>query len=379
MRWYSKRKMFSKLTEKITLRVTVSNHTVVRVLALGVAFFLGLQVVYMTRSALTLIVVAFFFALTLNPSVSFLAKRLPGKGRGLATAVSYLAVLSALGLVIYATVPPFVSQTQQFIKNLPEYVSDLKNGESFASRQVKRLELSDELENVESNVTSWLTHAGGPLLGAFQRIAANLVSMITVLVLAFFMLIEGPQWIDKVLRLQPKDKREHRRELARRMYRVVTGYVNGQLLVAFIAGATALTIMSVLKVFEINIPFIIPLAALVFVTGLIPLIGNTLGAIIVVAVALFESLPAGIIMAVFFLVYQQVENNAIQPIVQSRSVEMTPLTILVAALIGITLAGLLGALLAIPIAGCLRIVLNDYLARHKLTGAAESGGGEALT
>lgn len=364
--------MFKSFSEKMTLKVTVSNKTVVRVLALVVAFSLGMQLLYTTRTALTLIIVSAFLAIALNPSVSFLSRRLPGNSRVLGTAIAYLAVLSAIGSILYATVPPLVMQTGQFVEKLPVYVENLKTGEGFASQQVARFELSDELDSLEDQLTDRLSRAGGPLFSILQRISANVVSTITVLVLTFFMLVEGPLWKDKLLLLQPKSQREHRHDLAQRMYRVVTGYVNGQLLVAFIASAAALTMMSVLRLFSINIPFIIPLSAIIFITGLIPLIGNTLGAVIVVAVALFASLPAALIMAVFFLVYQQIENNAIQPVIQARSVEMTPLTILVAAIIGVSAAGLLGALLAIPVAACLRILLNDYVLQHRYKAAEKS-------
>lgn len=364
--------MLQKLAEKMTLRVSMSNHTLIRLLLVALVFILGLQFLYATRSALTLVVVAFFLALALNPPVSWLSRRLPGNSRGLATAVAYLAVLLFLGLIIYATVPPLVSQTRDFIDKLPDYAEELKDGDSFAARQVERFQLADEIDEFESWATSNLSDVAGPIFSLLQRIGANLISVITVLVLTFFMLVEGPQWMRRFLALQPKSKRAHRQALAERMYRVVTGYVNGQLIVAFIAATSALTIMSVLKVFNIDIPFIIPLSAIVLITGLIPLIGNTLGAVIVVAVSLFESIPAAIIMAVFFLIYQQIENNAIQPVIQARSVEMTPLMILIAAIFGVTVAGLLGALLAIPVAGCLRILFNDYVDRHKLRSADQS-------
>lgn len=358
--------MLHKLAEKMTLRVSMTNHTLVRLMIVILGFVLGLQFIYATRSALTLVVVAFFLALALNPPVSWLSQRLPGNSRGLATAVAYLVVLLFISLIIYATVPPLITQTRDFIDKLPTYAQELKTGDSFAAKQVERFKLADEIDEFEGWATENLQDAAGPIFSLLQRIGANLVSVITVLVLTFFMLVEGPQWMRRFLELQPKTKRAHRKAIAERMYRVVTGYVNGQLLVAFIASVSALTVMSVLKLFNIDIPFIIPLSAIILITGLIPLIGNTLGAVIVVAVALFESVPAAIIMAVFFLIYQQVENNAIQPVIQARSVEMTPLMILVAAIFGVTLAGLLGALLAIPVAGCLRIVFNDYVDRHKL-------------
>jgi predicted PurR-regulated permease PerM len=140
------------------------------------------------------------------------------------------------------------------------------------------------------------------------------------------------------------------------MYNVVTGYVNGQLLIASIAGLTSLVAMVV-----VGIPNAIALAGVVALTGLIPLIGATLGAVIIVAVALFQSLGQAVFMLIFFIVYQQVENNAIQPYVQSKALEISPLLVLVAVIIGVSLGGLLGGFLAIPVAACARILLLDYI------------------
>ena len=133
--------------------------------------------------------------------------------------------------------------------------------------------------------------------------------MFTILVLTFFMLVEGPKWIERFWAIHPREHRSHRQHIAQKMYAVVVGYVNGQLLVAFIAAMSALVMMTILKLFGIDIPFIIPMSAIVGLFGLIPLIGATLGAVLVVAVALFESVAAAVIMAIFFLIYQQVLSN----------------------------------------------------------------------
>jgi predicted PurR-regulated permease PerM len=357
--------MLKKLANRMSVKMNVSNRTVVRILLLVLAFSLGLQLAYAARSAIALLVVACFIAIALNPPVSYLTRRLPGNSRGLATAIAYTTVLLSLALIISASIPPLVSETKQFIADLPRFAEELKSGHSLPARVVDSLQLEDELGNLQTQLTSRIGNAGGPVLSLLQRISANLLAVVTVLVLAFFMLVEGPQWVNRLLALQPKARRERTRSLALKMYRVVTGYVNGQILISFIGAISALTVMTALKFFAINVPFIIPLAAIIFMTGLIPLFGNTIGAVFVVGIALFESLPAALIMAVFFLVYQQVENNAIQPIIQARSVEMTPLMVLVAAIFGVTLAGILGALIAIPLAGCLRILLNDYIHRHR--------------
>lgn len=146
----------------------------------------------------------------------------------------------------------------------------------------------------------------------------------------------------------------------RRMYEVVTGYVNGQLLIASIAGVFALIALLITStIFDATINPI-ALALIVALIGLIPMIGNTVAAVIVVVLCSFVSLPLAITMAIFFLVYQQIENATLQPYIQAKYNELTPLMVFIAAIIGVSIAGFLGALIAIPVAGCLRVYLVEY-------------------
>jgi len=197
-------------------------------------------------------------------------------------------------------------------------------------------------------------------------VGTAVISTITVLVLTFMMLIEGPGWFEKIIAIQPKDKRESRRALARRMYRVVTNYVNGQVIVAFIAGTFALIgLMVASNVFNVSINAV-ALAAIIMLFGLLPLIGATIGAVIVVLACLLVSAPLAITMGIYFIIYQQIENLTIQPYVQSKTNSLTPLTVFVAALIGANLGGIMGAFVAIPVAGCIRILVSDYYSKRSV-------------
>ncbi|MEX0934193.1 MAG: AI-2E family transporter, partial [Candidatus Saccharimonadales bacterium] len=162
----------------------------------------------------------------------------------------------------------------------------------------------------------------------------------------------------------PKQHRNHRQDLAAKMYRIITAYVNGQLLIATINGLVTFIVLSI-----VGIPYALSLAAISALLGLIPVIGTTLGAVIIIGVGFFESVTAAIILTIYFVVYQQVENNVIQPAIQSRSLGMSPLLILISVIIGFSLAGILGGLLAIPIMGCLRILVLDYISEHHLANA----------
>jgi predicted PurR-regulated permease PerM len=191
-------------------------------------------------------------------------------------------------------------------------------------------------------------------------------SVLTVLVLTFMMLIEGPRWLDIGKRLIPDHRESHVTRLAGEMYEVVRGYVNGQLLLALLAA-----ILISIPLFVLNISYPIALVVIVFICGLIPLVGHTIGAIIVTTIALFHSVPAAIFILIYYIAYQQLENYLIQPRLQANNTNMSPLLVFVSVIIGVSFSGLLGGLVAIPIAGCLRILVLDYLTRKKMLEPAE--------
>jgi len=339
---------------------TVDNRTVVRVMAVGFAFIIGLDIIGAIWPILKLILIAAFLAMALNPPVNYLMSKAAKGSRVLATAISYVFVVMILGLFLAIVVPPFARETADFIDDFPTYIEDLRTSDGQLSEWIRDLNLDDQLENIQENLSDVLGPANSVLLNGISAVGTFLFQLVTVLVLAFFMLIEGPGWLKHFWETQRPEFRKRYEPLMHKVYKVVTGYVNGQLLIAFIAGVTSLIAM-----FIAGIDYPLPLAVLVGMFGLIPLVGATLGAVVVVAFALFESVYAAVFMAVFFLVYQQVENNGIQPYVQSRNLEVSPLLVLVAVLVGASLGGLLGGFIAIPTAASIRVFYNDFHDRKK--------------
>jgi predicted PurR-regulated permease PerM len=184
--------------------------------------------------------------------------------------------------------------------------------------------------------------------------------------MTFFMLLEGPTWVDRAYGLVPPDQEERWRRVGYRIYQTVGGYFTGNLLISFVA-ATASTVVLLIM----GVPFPFALGLLVFILDLIPLAGATIAAVILVLVALSHSTAAAIVVGVFFVLYQQLENHLLQPLVYGRTVQLSPLIVLIAVLIGAEVAGVLGALGAIPVAGAFQVILQDWLA-HKRAGAASS-------
>ncbi len=349
---------------KSKVEVTVSNRTIVRVILIVVATFLGIRFVMNISHALTLIFSAFFLALALNPAVSWISKKLRIKSRAAATGIAYLSVLVFLIAFLAAVVPPLVRQTSDFISDLPNTIESVQDTNSGLGKIVNKYNLQDTVDNIANDMRGRIKDLPQPVLSTASKIGSGLVSLIAVLFMTFMMIVEGPMWFDRMLELQNAKKRAHRRDLALQMYRVITNYVNGQLLIAAIAATFAfVALMIASSVFGVSVNAL-GLAGIIALAGLIPMIGNTIGAAIVVVVSALSSIPLAITMAIFFLVYQQIENVTIQPYIQSRKNELSPLLVFIAALCGIGLGGLLGGFVAIPLAACLRILLKDYL-NHK--------------
>jgi len=342
------------------LTISVDSKTIVRVVAIVIGALLLLSFLETIEQALKILFIAAFLAMALNPAVSWLAKIFKRRSRLLATGVAYLLVLAILAGFIALVFPPLIRQSAAFVNDVPQTIKNFRESDSAVSRFVYKYQLDKEVDDFATDFEARFSDVGKPILTTAGAVGSAVVATITVLVLTFMMLVEGPSWVDRIVAIQPKSKRAHRKELMRRMYRTVTGYVNGQVIISFIAGFfafVALLIMS--SIFDANINEV-ALAGIVALFALMPLIGATLGAVIVVTACLFVSLPLAIGMAIYFIVYQQIENATIQPYIQSKNSNLTALLVLIAALIGVSFAGILGAFVAIPAAACIKILLEDH-------------------
>ena len=348
-----------RLFTKSEKQIAISTETIIKSIGIAIAAYLLLQFIGEVSHQLTLIVVAAFLAMALNPAVTWILQRLKSRSRVRATGAAYVIVLTLLIGFLSFVVPPLVRQTADFIQDMPGTIRDFQNQDTAAARFVNRYDLDKQLDAVASDISSRYADYGSTAINTVSRVGGTIISIITVLVLTFMMLVEGPVWYRRILDLYQDNKRKRYDSLATRMYRVVTGYVNGQVLIAFIAALfamIALMIASTLTDASVNV---LALTGIVFLFGLIPLIGNTLAAVIVVLFSLFASTALAVIMAIFFVLYQQIENVTLQPYIQSRTNQLTPLIVFMAAIIGAGFGGLLGALAAIPVAGCIRVLVED--------------------
>ena len=206
----------------------------------------------------------------------------------------------------------------------------------------------------------------GTALAVTKGVITAIFATLTIAFLTLFMLLEGPAWIERLYSLLPEEKQPRWRAIGQDIYRTIGGYVTGNLAISLIAGITSTTALLIL-----GVPFAVALGLLVAILDLIPLAGATIAAILVTTVAFLDSTTSGIIMLIFFVVYQQLENQVLQPVVYGRTVRLSPLVVLIAVLIGAEIAGVIGALAAIPVAGTIQVLVLDWLTHRRARGSPD--------
>ena len=335
----------------------VSARVVLRVVLTVLLVVLTLYLIYLLRTPLTWIFIAGFLAIALSGPVNWLSRR-TGK-RGLAIAIVYVALILVPVLLAAILVPPIVEQLNNLVNNLPAYVRDLQElvNENDRLRQLEEdYNITAELQKQASTLPGRVGDAAGILSDIGLGLVNSVFAGITILVLSLFMIGSGRRWLDWVAERQGPERAVWMKRLFDRIGNAVGNYVAGALGQALIAGVLAYIVLLVL-----GVPYAGPLAVVIFLLDLVPLIGATLGAIAVGIITLFNDFPTvTIIWTIWSIVYQQIENNVIQPRIQARAVSVHPFVVLTSVLFGSTLFGVLGALLAIPVAAAIQISIIEY-------------------
>ncbi len=353
------------------VKIEIDTRTFVRFWLVVIGFALAALAIYSARTALLIIGLAFFFAIALSPPVNRLAKILPSKSRVLSTALSYIVVVLVLCAIVFLVIPPIVEQTAKFVQTIPSVINSNNYQSSGISKLIEQYNLQPDVDKVlvvlKDSATKFASGIGSVLITSIGSVFSIITAFILVLVLTFLMLVEGPSWMSRLWRIYgDKDKMAHHRNLSERMYKVVTSYVTGQLSVSAIAGVVAGIAVYILSLF-FNVPasLAIPAAATVFILSLIPMFGAMIGAVIVGLILALNNITATVIFLVFFILYQQLEANYISPKIQSKRIDLSVLTILLAVTIGIYLFGIVGGIISIPIASCIKILVEDHFAKSK--------------
>jgi predicted PurR-regulated permease PerM len=335
---------------------------VVRTTLIVIGVVLTLYVVYLLRRPIGWLIIAAFIALALSRPVNWLSRRIR---RVFAIALVYLGLLLVPVGLGFLAVPPVVTQVEHFVHKAPRYATDIRRfiERNQTLRELQReYDIGGELQKKAAELPEKVGSAASILANIGLGVLNSVVAVVTILILAAFMLAGGARWREAALRLLPREQARVWRRVSDDIADTVGNYVGGALAQAVIAGASSFLVMLIL-----DVPFRGPLAVLVGLFDLLPLVGATIAAVIVGIVTVFVDFPtATIVWAVWAVVYQQVENNLIQPRIQSRAVDIHPFIVLVAVLFGSTLFGVVGALVAIPVAASLQVIVRELVPGSRL-------------
>lgn len=303
-----------------------------------------------------LIVISLFFAAGLNPSVLFFQKR--GMKRGFAVSAVVACVLVFLGLFIWIAIPPIVDQVNSLINNAPSLISDLKHNSTINNLN-SHFGIIDSLQKkAESSIKDGqiMVKAFGGVIGVGRAVISGLVATLTIIILTLYFLATLPDVTQKVYRLVPASRRDRVSKLSDAIIFRVGVFVGGQITVAFIAGIFTLALGIIL-----GLPYKTALAMLVLICGLIPLIGHFLGITVVTLVALSKSPTAALISFIAYVVYVQIENYVVMPRIMKKSLSIPGLVTIISVMIGSSLLGLVGGILAVPMAAAVLLILDEVI------------------
>lgn len=360
-------------------RIDIDTKTFVRFWLVVIGFGFAIFAIYHARVALLILGISLFLAVALNSPVSRISNILPGKSRAAATAIAYILVIAVLGAIIFLVVPPIVQQTAKFIQNVPSIVdtatTQYKGLDKLIDKYNLRPQVDQAVNSIKDSSSSWASNVGQTVVVGVGSVFSFLTAGILVLVLTFLMLIEGPMWMSKIWGLYHNRKKMvlHKRVVSR-IYGVVNGYIVGQLTVSAIGAALAGLAVFALSFVYPSIPagLAFPTAAITFTLSLIPMFGATIAGVLIAVLIAFNEPWAAVIYIIYFFLYQQLENNFVSPKIQSKRIELSALAVLGSVTIGLYLFGLLGGIIAIPIAGSIRVLLDEYLTHRKETRTATS-------
>jgi predicted PurR-regulated permease PerM len=336
-------------------RRPVPVRTILATIGLLLATALLIYFVLQVRQVLTWIVVGAFFAVALYPVVNLVQRRmLAGRRRALATFLVFLVVFVVIVGLLTAFVVPLVNEGTKLAGQLPDQIADARAGRGPVGDLLQRFHVLQWVQNNSAKISSFASGLTSPAAGVLTGVATAITGTVTVLVLAYLMVLEGPKLVDGTIAIFPERTGERIRRVAHDCAKSVTGYISGNLLISVICGGLTFLVLLIM-----GVPFAGLIGLFVGIADLMPLVGATIGGVVAVVAAFIHSVPAGIVVLVFFVLYQQLENHLLQPLIFRRTVQLNPLTVIVAVLLGVEVLGVLGALLAIPVASMIQVIVRD--------------------
>jgi predicted PurR-regulated permease PerM len=334
--------------------------TILRILLIVICVAVTLGVIWIARHVLAWVVIALFLALALNPLVGWIERK-TSLGRGPAIGLAYLLLMIVIVGVGATFIPKLIDEVNGLVDALPGYVHDLTHGRGRLGFLERHYHVVEKVrEQVHNGGAKKVLGLSGAALTVTKSVITLIAATVTIVFLTFFMLLEGRSWMERIYGLFPNHAQPRVRRIGDEIYKTVGGYVTGNILISLIAGASATVVLLIM-----GVPYAVALGLLVALLDLIPLAGATVAGIVVGIVAFIHSIPAGVVVVIFVVVYQQLENHFLQPVIYGRTVQLSALAVLISVLVGAELAGVLGALAAIPVAGTIQVILRDWLAHRR--------------
>ncbi len=325
--------------------------------ALGVlSVALAAFAVYTVRSILVLVIISIFIAVSLDPAVRWLVRK--GMRRSVAVGIIFLTVFGLLGAFLAAVIPPLVREGTGLFQDLPGYVERLPEQSPLYRDLAERYNFTEKLSEYAASIPQ---QVAGEALTFAQRFLGALAQVLTVLVFTIYLMSDLPRLRRGLVRLFPRARRPRVAEVVNVLVDKVGAYMIGNLIISLIAGIASFAVL-----FALGVPYALPLAVAVAITDLIPLVGATIGAALCPAITFFTSdlWPETVVVLLFFIVYQQLENYLLVPRVMRNTVDISSLAVLLSALVGATVLGVMGALMAIPVAAAVKVVLTPMIERR---------------
>ncbi len=329
--------------------VVVRPRTILAVLGIGLAVVAALRFVLLAQAALTLIVIALFIAAALNPAVEFFEHR--GLGRGLAVAAVYVVAVGVFALLALVFIPPLVTQISNFVDALPGLVHTLAQGHGPFGFLERRYHIVEEIRKATAQ-----PDAAAPALGIAKGVATTLGGIVIIAFLTLFMLLEGPEWRRRLVELIPERHRPSAERIGAGIYKSVNGFVTGNLVASFLAGVVATIVLLV-----VGAPYAIPLGLFTVIIELIPYIGPAVVTVLLTLVALTVGTVTALVVFALMLLYHLVEGHSLRPLIYGRALKLSALAVLIAILLGAEVAGVLGVLAAIPVAGSIQVIISEVI------------------
>jgi predicted PurR-regulated permease PerM len=311
-----------------------------------------------------LVLIALVLAIGLDPAVRWIERR--GRTRGRAVTLIFVGALSVVILFASLVIPPLVTQVGALADDIPGYVERLSTRDDALGRYFRENDVADKLQKFVKDLPKKITNSFGTIVGVAGRVGSAIFNVLTVAILTIYFMLSLPRMRRTSTIWFAPGTRERAEAVMDSAISRIGAYVAGILTTASIAGTSALAFFSILGLFDVGIPFAVPLAVFSGLLGLIPAVGAYIGAAPAVIVGFFQSGLTGVLILVYFIVYQQVENYVIQPRIMKNAVNLSPTAVILATLVLGSLAGFAGAILALPVAATIKVIIVELVLRNRV-------------